>query len=244
MKLATRAAGRGRGQDPQGRLMQTLKRLTWQERPGPVRDVVHLQAEADRAGIGEDEFRAFGVLWDLQDDKHRYFPAVRYLNAANGVVKQTAVRTGAQGHRRGLVRQRGDVDHRGPEVVGAPSPASILGGSAVDTPTGAPRASGRPRRRGSGSATTRRSTRSTGTISAWWTRAARVREPSATSGRSTCGASSPRSRRPTRGSGACSTSPSGWRRTRTAAASCSWTRRSSRRGRVRGGVTRRTRARR
>src|SRR4029450_712288 len=91
MKLATRAAaGRAEEKIRKGGFAQTLKRLTWQERGrGQFEMWFTYKPEADRPGIGEDEFRAFGVLWDLQDDEHRYFPAVRYLNAANGVVKQT-----------------------------------------------------------------------------------------------------------------------------------------------------------
>jgi hypothetical protein len=90
MKLATRAqAARAEEKIRRGGFAQTLKRLTWQER-GRVQFEMWFtyKPEAERPGIGENEFRAFGVLWDLQDDEHRYFPAVRYLNAANGVVKQ------------------------------------------------------------------------------------------------------------------------------------------------------------
>ncbi len=90
MKLATRAQAARAGQTiMRGGFAQTLKRLTWQER-GLVQFEMWFtyKPEADRPGIGENEFRAFGVLWDLQDDRHRYFPAVRYLNAANGVMKQ------------------------------------------------------------------------------------------------------------------------------------------------------------
>jgi hypothetical protein len=90
LKLATRAQAGGAGESiRKGGLAQTLKRLTWQER-GLVQFEMWFtyKPEADRAGIGENEFRAFGVLWDIQDDRHRYFPAVRYLNAANGVMKE------------------------------------------------------------------------------------------------------------------------------------------------------------
>jgi hypothetical protein len=90
LKLATRAQAGGAGESiRKGGLAQTLKRLTWQER-GLVQFEMWFtyKPEADRPGIGENEFRAFGVLWDIQDDRHRYFPAVRYLNAANGVMKE------------------------------------------------------------------------------------------------------------------------------------------------------------
>lgn len=90
LKLATRArAARAEERITPGGLAQCLKRLTWQHR-GLVQFEMWFayKPEADRPGIGEDEFRAFGLLWDIQDDRHRYFPAVRYLNAANGVMKQ------------------------------------------------------------------------------------------------------------------------------------------------------------
>jgi hypothetical protein len=90
MKLATRAMAAGAGEPVlRGGLAQTLKRLTWQEL-GLVQFEMWFsyKPEADRPGVGENEFRAFGVLWDIQDEHHRYFPAVRYLNAANGVTRQ------------------------------------------------------------------------------------------------------------------------------------------------------------
>jgi hypothetical protein len=90
LKLATRAIAAGAGEPiRRGGFAQCLKRLTWQAR-GLVQFEMWFtyKPEADRPGIGENEFRAFGVLWDLQDDRHRYFPAVRYLNAANGVMRQ------------------------------------------------------------------------------------------------------------------------------------------------------------
>ncbi len=90
LKLATRARAAGAGERiVRGSLAQCLKRLTWQQL-GLIQFEMWFayKPEADRPGIGENEFRAFGVLWDIQDDRHRYFPAVRYLNAANGVMKQ------------------------------------------------------------------------------------------------------------------------------------------------------------
>jgi len=90
LKLATRAraAGAGDGIMP-GSFAQCVKRLTWQDL-GRVQFEMWFtyKPEADRPGVGENELRAFGVLWDIQDGQHRYFPAVRYLNAADGVMKQ------------------------------------------------------------------------------------------------------------------------------------------------------------
>lgn len=90
LKLATRAvAAPAEDKIVRGSISQCLKRLTWQHL-GLVQFEMWFtyKPEADRPGIGENEFRAIGVLWDIQDERHRYFPAVRYLNAANGVMRQ------------------------------------------------------------------------------------------------------------------------------------------------------------
>lgn len=44
--------------------------------------------EQDRIGLGEKDIRAFGVMFDIQDDQYRYQPAVRYVNSVNGQLKQ------------------------------------------------------------------------------------------------------------------------------------------------------------
>lgn len=44
--------------------------------------------EQDRIGMGEKDIRAFGMLLDLQDIEHRYFPGVRYVNSVNGELLQ------------------------------------------------------------------------------------------------------------------------------------------------------------
>ena len=44
--------------------------------------------EQDRIGMGEKDIRAFGVLFDVQDDEYRYFPGVRYVNSVNGELMQ------------------------------------------------------------------------------------------------------------------------------------------------------------
>jgi hypothetical protein len=90
LKLATRARAAGADERiMRGSFAQCLKRLTWQ-RLGLIQFEMWFtyKPEADRSGIGENDFRAFGVLWDIQDDRYRYFPAVRYLNAANSIMKQ------------------------------------------------------------------------------------------------------------------------------------------------------------
>lgn len=38
----------------------------------------------DRVGIGEEDIRAFGFYFDIQDSEHRYMPGVRYVNSLDG----------------------------------------------------------------------------------------------------------------------------------------------------------------
>ena len=40
--------------------------------------------EQDRVGLGEEDIRAFGFYFDIQDGEHRYMPGVRYLNSLDG----------------------------------------------------------------------------------------------------------------------------------------------------------------
>ena len=38
----------------------------------------------DRIGLGEEDIRAFGFFFDVQDSEHRYMPGVRYVNSLDG----------------------------------------------------------------------------------------------------------------------------------------------------------------
>jgi hypothetical protein len=38
----------------------------------------------DRVGLGEEDIRAFGFYFDIQDTAHRYMPGVRYVNSLDG----------------------------------------------------------------------------------------------------------------------------------------------------------------
>ncbi|MGP6169897.1 DUF6772 family protein [Microbacterium sp. A204] len=38
----------------------------------------------DREGLGEEDIRAFGFFFDVQDSEYRYMPGVRYVNALGG----------------------------------------------------------------------------------------------------------------------------------------------------------------
>ncbi len=38
----------------------------------------------DRVGIGEEDIRAFGFYFDIQDSEHRWMPGIRYVNSLGG----------------------------------------------------------------------------------------------------------------------------------------------------------------
>lgn len=90
-KLATRAAA-GRYEEPPapGSMGHLIKRLS---RPQSISKLQFEMwyaygAEQDRPGLGETAIRAFGVFFDVQDARNRYFPGVRYVNSVNGELKQ------------------------------------------------------------------------------------------------------------------------------------------------------------
>lgn len=68
-----------------GHLAKALKRLTWR-RLGLLRCELYFtfHPEPSELDLGEADFQAFGVSYDIQDDERRYWPAIRYLNAENG----------------------------------------------------------------------------------------------------------------------------------------------------------------
>lgn len=91
LKLTTRPIA-GRFEDPPaaGSMGQALKRLTF---PGEFRFAQFemwyaFKSENDRPGFCDSDVRAIGILWDFQDDAHRFMPAVRYVNSINGQLKQ------------------------------------------------------------------------------------------------------------------------------------------------------------
>lgn len=77
LKLATRPKV--------GHLGVALKRVTWRQR-GPVRLEAYFtfKPEAAVLDLSENDVRAVGVLFDIQDGEHRWMPHLRYLNAMNG----------------------------------------------------------------------------------------------------------------------------------------------------------------
>lgn len=77
MKLATKPA--------EGSLAVAVKRLTWRKADRiRVEAYLTFKPEATEMVLSELDVRAFGFVFDLQDDEHRVMPHLRYLNAMNG----------------------------------------------------------------------------------------------------------------------------------------------------------------
>jgi hypothetical protein len=78
LKVATRPIA--------GHLAKALKRITWRRR-GRLQCELYFtfHPEPSALDLGEGDVRTFGISYDIQDDEHRYWPAIRYLNAENGV---------------------------------------------------------------------------------------------------------------------------------------------------------------
>ena len=70
-------------------LAKALKRITWFRR-GQLQceAILTFKSEASELTLGDVDFRAFGLSYDVQDDEVRYWPAIRYLNAEHGVLQQ------------------------------------------------------------------------------------------------------------------------------------------------------------
>ncbi len=90
MKIPTRAVAAPTRELPvAGSLGIGIKRLTI-----PARQLLRVEmyyackAEQDRPGIGENDIRAIGFTWDIQDSERRYFAGVRYVNATDGRMQQ------------------------------------------------------------------------------------------------------------------------------------------------------------
>ena len=91
LKICSRAAaGRYEEQPAPGSQGCVIKRLTVFRPKG----LLQIEAwfaytpEQDRVGLSEQDIRAFGLMFDLQDEGHRYMPALRYLNSVNGGLAQ------------------------------------------------------------------------------------------------------------------------------------------------------------
>ena len=66
-------------------LAKALKRITWRKL-GKLQCELYFtfHPEPSELDLGEADFQAFGISYDIQDDQHRYWPAIRYLNAEGG----------------------------------------------------------------------------------------------------------------------------------------------------------------
>lgn len=87
MKLTTkRRAGRYEEIPAAGSMGHAVKRLSVHRPKGRLQFEMWYayKPEQDRPGFSEKDVRAFGFLFDLQDEAHRYMPAVRYVNSVNG----------------------------------------------------------------------------------------------------------------------------------------------------------------
>jgi hypothetical protein len=91
MKLSTRPVGVPAQEEPKnGSLGVAIKRLTIPLAATLLRFEMwySIKVEQSRPGIGEQDFRGFGFVWDIQDSQHRYFPGIRYINSANGILQK------------------------------------------------------------------------------------------------------------------------------------------------------------
>jgi hypothetical protein len=88
LKLSTRPVAGPYEQPPvPGGMGVAIKRLSRSE---PGMRLIQIEAwyaytpQQDRIGIGEEDIRAFGFFFDIQDAQHRWQPGVRYVNSVNG----------------------------------------------------------------------------------------------------------------------------------------------------------------
>jgi len=91
LKLATRPIARSYGMPPApGSISHAIKRLTMHRKPDKLQFEMWYAytTEQDRSGLSENDIRAFGICFDMQDQTARNFVGVRYLNAVNGELKK------------------------------------------------------------------------------------------------------------------------------------------------------------
>ncbi|HLT93283.1 MAG TPA: DUF6772 family protein [Membranihabitans sp.] len=91
LKLATRPVARPYEQPPMpGSMSHAIKRMTMHRPPGMLQFEMWYAytTEQDRSGLSENDIRAFGLCFDMQDDRARNFIGVRYVNSVNGALKK------------------------------------------------------------------------------------------------------------------------------------------------------------
>lgn len=87
LKLTTGAAAAPHTEPPaDGSMGVAVKRLSRFGDPSKIQiETWYAYTPAqDRVGIGEEDIRAFGFYFDIQDGEHRYMPGVRYVNSLGG----------------------------------------------------------------------------------------------------------------------------------------------------------------
>jgi hypothetical protein len=87
LKLTTGAAAGPHTQPPvDGSMGVALKRLSRFGDPSKIQIETWYSytPSQDRVGLGEEDIRAFGFYFDVQDGDYRYMPGVRYVNSLNG----------------------------------------------------------------------------------------------------------------------------------------------------------------
>lgn len=87
LKLTTAPTGGPHTEPPRpGSMGHAIKRLSRFGDP----DLIQIEAwysytpAQDRSGVGENDIRAIGFFFDVQDSEYRYMPGVRYVNALGG----------------------------------------------------------------------------------------------------------------------------------------------------------------
>lgn len=88
LKLATRPTAGPYEERPADGSMSTvikrLSRLDEDHRFAQLEAWYSYTPEQDRPGTGEEDIRAFGMWFDIQDEQYRWQPGVRYVNSVNG----------------------------------------------------------------------------------------------------------------------------------------------------------------
>lgn len=91
LKLATRPVANPYEMPPApGSMSHAIKRLTMHRQPGLLQFEMWYAytTEQDRSGLSENDIRAFGLCFDMQDSISRDFVGVRYVNSVNGQLKK------------------------------------------------------------------------------------------------------------------------------------------------------------
>lgn len=91
LKLATRPVASPYEQPPApGSISHAIKRMTTYRKPGLLQFEMWYAytTEQDRSGLSENDIRAFGICFDMQDAVARNFVGARYVNSVNGQLKK------------------------------------------------------------------------------------------------------------------------------------------------------------